>query len=233
MARKVFMGRTSYQMVVEDVAKHSIETRSEDVEVYPIDQEALRTLGLYTREKKPNEATEFSITRFLTPYLAGYKGWVLFMDNDMLCKDDMNKLFDMADDKYAIMCVKHRYKVEEGTKLDGQQQTVYPRKNWSSVVLYNAGHPSNRILTPELINTVHPLFLHRFQWLEDDQIGELPKEWNYLADVYPQENSAKMIHFTEGGPYFKNYQDCDYADDWRDEYRKMTGKEFTKEDIVD
>jgi lipopolysaccharide biosynthesis glycosyltransferase len=231
--RKVFMGYTSYQKVVYDVAKFSIERHSEDVEVRPIVQSALRELGIYTRPKDENGATEFSITRFLTPWLAGYQDWVLFCDNDMLCVDDINKLFDLRDESKAVMCVKHRYQVKEGIKLDGQKQLAYPRKNWSSVVLFNAGHPSNRVLTPELINSVAPLYLHRFQWLKDEEIGEIPHEWNWLVGVYNDHHKAKMVHFTDGGPYFKNYQDAPLAHWWTEEYHRMTGKEWTTEDIVD
>jgi lipopolysaccharide biosynthesis glycosyltransferase len=231
--RKVFMGYTSYQKVVYDVAKFSIERHSPDVEVRPIIQSALRDLGIYTRPKDENGSTEFSITRFLTPWLAGYKGWVLFCDNDMLCQSDINELFDMADDSKAVMVVKHRYTVKEGMKLDGQVQFAYPRKNWSSVILFNAGHPSNKVLTPELINSVAPLYLHRFQWLHNEEIGEIPHSWNWLVGVYKDKAAAKMIHFTDGGCYFKNYQDVPFADKWKDEFYKMSNTKWTKEMIVD
>lgn len=231
--RKVFMGHTSYQKVVYDVAKFSIESRSPDVEVRPIVQSALRELGIYDRPIDALGSTEFSITRFLTPWLAGYKGWVLFCDNDVLCLDDINDLFDMADESKAVMVVKHRYDVIEGIKLDGQKQTVYPRKNWSSVVLFNAGHPSNRQLTPELVNSATPLYLHRFQWLEDEEIGELPVAWNWLVGVYNNHNAARLVHYTDGGPYFKSYRNCPLAHLWEDEYHRMTGKEFTEDDIID
>ena len=231
--RKVFMGYTSYQKVVYDVAKFSIERHSPDVEVRPIIQSALRELGIYTRAKDENGATEFSITRFLTPWLAGYKGWVLFCDNDILCQSDINELFDMADDSKAVMVVKHRYTVKEGMKLDGQKQFAYPRKNWSSVILFNAGHPSNKVLTSELINSVTPMYLHRFQWLQNEEIGEVDHSWNWLVGVYNDKSAARMIHFTDGGPYFKNYQDVPFADKWKDEFYKMSNTKWTKEMIVD
>lgn len=233
--RKVFVGYTSYQDVVYQVAKHSIERLSPDVECRPIVQHALRDLGIYTRPHDKNGTTEFSITRFLTPWLAGYKGWVLFCDNDVLALTDVNELFDQADDRYAVMCAKHNHTPQEGVKLDGQKQTIYPRKNWSSVVLWNCGHPKNQQITPELINEVSPLFLHRFLWLESDEIGEFSHEWNWLVDWYkePQDGTPKFLHYTEGGPYFKNYQDVDYADLWRHEYELYAGKPFTDADIID
>jgi len=233
--RKVFVGYTSYQDVVYKVAQHSIERRSKDVKCYPIIQQSLRDLGIYYRPHDKNGATEFSITRFLTPWLAGYKGWVMFCDNDVLALTDINELFDQADDKYAVMCVKHDHNPTDTMKLDGQKQTQYPRKNWSSVVLWNLEHPKNKQITPELVNEVSPLYLHRFMWLEDHEIGELALEWNYLVDWYKEESAGKpkLLHYTDGGPYFKNYQDCDYAKEWLDEYRLMTGKDFEKSDIID
>ena len=233
--RKVFVGYTSYQDIVYQIAKHSIERHSRDVKCFPIIQGALRELGIYYREKKALESTEFSISRFLTPWLGGYKGWVMFVDNDVLALTDVNELFDQADSKYAIMCAKHDHKPPEGKKLDNQKQTNYPRKNWSSVVLWNLDHPKNRLLTPELVNEVSPLYLHRFMWLEDDEIGEFSHEWNWLVDWYqePQSGNPKLLHYTEGGPFFSNYQNCGYADLWRAEYKLYSGKEFTKDDILD
>lgn len=233
--KKVFMGYTSYQDVVYQVAKHSIERQSRDVKCFPIVQQALRDLGLYTREKKNIEATEFSITRFLTPLLGGYRGWVLFMDNDILALTDINKLFDQVNSNYAVIVSKHDHKPLENVKLDGQPQTLYPRKNWSSVMLWNLDHPKNKLLTPELINEVSPLYLHRFMWLEDDEIGELSHEWNWLVDWYrePEHGSPKLLHYTEGGPYFANYQDCGYAELWRQEFKLLYGRDFTSDDLID
>ena len=233
--RKVFVGYTSYQDIVYQVAKHSIERHSRGVKCYPIVQQALRDLGIYYRSKDLNGSTEFSITRFLTPWLAGYRGWVLFCDNDILCLEDIHKLFDLADDRYAVMCAKHDYTPKGDTKLDGQKQTIYPRKNWSSVMLWNCNHPKNKFITPELVNEVAPLYLHRFMWLEDDEIGDITHEWNWLVDWYkePADGKPKMLHFTEGGPYFKNYQDVEFKDLWLEEFKLYAGREFTQSDIVD
>jgi lipopolysaccharide biosynthesis glycosyltransferase len=233
--RKVFVGYTSYQDVVYQVCKHSIEKQSQDVQCFPIIQSALRDLGIYTRPVDKNGTTEFSITRFLTPWLAGYKGWVLFCDNDTLALTDINELFELADDKYAVMCAKHHHNPCEKTKLDGQKQTLYPRKNWSSVVLWNCEHPKNKMLTPELVNHLSPMFLHRFMWLEDSEVGEFSHEWNWLVDWYstPTDGNPKFLHFTEGGPYFKSYQNCGFADEWLNEYKGMTGKTFTAGDLID
>ena len=233
--RKVFIGYTSYQDIVYRVAKHSIERRSSDIQCYPIIQTSLKELGIYYREKNPYEATEFSSSRFLTPWLAGYRGWVMYIDNDVLALTDINEIFDQTDDRYAVMCAKHNHIPEKKFKLDNQKQTNYPRKNWSSVVLWNLEHPKNRQITPELVNEISPLYLHRFMWLEDHEIGELSHEWNWLVDWYhePTDGKPKILHYTEGGPYFRGHQDCEYADLWRNEYTLYTGKEFSKEFIID
>lgn len=233
--RKVFIGYTSYQDVVYQIAKYSIERRSKDVRCYPIIQKALRDLGIYTREIDKKGATEFSITRFLTPWLAGYRDWVLFCDNDVLALTDINELFEQIDNRYAVMCAKHDYQPVNQMKLDGQVQINYPRKNWSSVVLWNCDHPKNKLITPDLVNEVSPLFLHRFMWLEDSEIGEFSYEWNWLVDWYkePSDGTPKFLHYTNGGPYFKNYQDTDYKKEWLDEYKRMAGRAFNQEDIID
>jgi len=233
--RKVFLGYTSYQDIVYQVAKHSIEKRSTDVQCFPIIQQSLRDLGIYTRHEDKKAATEFSITRFLTAWLAGYRGWVLFSDNDVLALTDLNELFEQADDRYAVMCAKHVHVPIGDVKLDGQMQTHYPRKNWSSVVLWNCDHPKNKMITPELVNEVSPLFLHRFMWLEDHEIGQFSHEWNWLVDWYKESEheSPKMLHFTEGGPYLRNYQNVGYSDLWRAEYEALTGKLFSVNDIID
>ena len=133
----------------------------------------------------------------------------------MLALDDMNKLFELADDKYALMCVKHDYTPSETMKMDGQQQTIYPRKNWSSVVLWNCAHPSNSVVTPELVNTESGMYMHRFMWLKDEEIGEIPYQWNYLVGWY-QSKDPKLVHYTEGGPWFEEYRSCEYSKEWKD-----------------
>lgn len=235
MMRRIYIGHTSYQDSVYQVAKHSILHHTSDVACYPIKQANLRELGIYQRAEDVNGATEFSITRFLTPWLAGFKGWVLFCDNDVLALTSLNPLFDLVDSKYALMCVKHAYTPSSLIKLDGQKQYLYPRKNWSSVVLWNAAHPKNQCLTPEYINQASPLHLHRFLWLHDEDIGEISHEWNWLVDWYhePKDGHPKLLHFTEGGPYFKHYQDVTYANLWRDAFSECMGRPFTTSDIID
>ena len=211
----IYIGWDSREDIAYTVAKHSMEMMSRDVWVRPLVQHELRDEGIYTRTVDKLGSTEFTFTRFLVPYLNDYKGWALFTDCDVLALDDMNKLFELADDKYAVMCVKHDYTPSETMKMDGQQQTIYPRKNWSSVVLWNCAHPSNSIVTPELVNTESGMYMHRFMWLKDEEIGEIPYQWNYLVGWY-QSKDPKLVHYTEGGPWFEEYKNCEYSKEWKD-----------------
>jgi lipopolysaccharide biosynthesis glycosyltransferase len=211
----IYIGWDSREDIAYTVAKHSMEMMSRDVNVKPLKLHELRDEGIYTRSVDKLGSTEFTFTRFLVPYLNDYKGWALFTDCDVLALDDMNKLFELADDKYAVMCVKHDYTPSETMKMDGQQQTIYPRKNWSSVVLWNCAHPSNSIVTPELVNTESGMYMHRFMWLKDEEIGEIPYQWNYLVGWY-QSKDPKLVHYTEGGPWFEEYKNCEYSKEWKD-----------------
>ena len=211
----IYIGWDSREDIAYTVAKHSMEMMSRDVWVRPLVQHELRDEGIYTRTVDKLGSTEFTFTRFLVPYLNDYKGWALFTDCDVLALDDMNKLFELADDKYALMCVKHDYTPSETMKMDGQQQTIYPRKNWSSVVLWNCSHPSNSVVTPELVNTESGMYMHRFMWLKDEEIGEIPYQWNYLVGWY-QSKDPKLVHYTEGGPWFEEYKNCEYSKEWKD-----------------
>jgi len=147
----------------------------------------------------------------------------VFMDCDMILTTDIKELFDQADDKYAVMCVQHDYTPKEGMKMDGQKQTVYPRKNWSSVVLFNCAHPSNARLTQDMVNDpeLNGAYFHRFSWLKDEEIGELDHTWNYLVGVYDDIETPKLIHYTEGGPWFENYRDCEFNELWKKELQDM------------
>lgn len=185
----------------------------------------LRAQGLYTRKHERRDgrlfdtisqapmSTEFAISRFLTPHLAG-EGWALFMDADMMVRGNLHRLFDLADPSKAVMVVKHDYRPEAGTKMDGQAQQQYGRKNWSSVMLFNCDHPAVKALTPDVVNTARGLWLHQFGWLDDDMIGELPPEWNWLVGHSSRAIDPKIVHFTEGVPSMPGYENVPYADEW-------------------
>jgi len=222
---KVFVGYDPREDIAYQVCKHSIEKRSPNAVVKPLIQKELREQGYYDRPIDKLASTEFTFTRFLVPELSNFNGWAMFMDCDMILQTDINELFAQADNKYALMCVKHDYTPKEGIKMDGQAQTVYPRKNWSSVMLFNCSHPSNQEINVELVNDpkITGKYLHRFSWLKDDEIGELSPEWNWLAGWYkePDDGKPKLIHYTEGGPWFENYRYCEYHSEWKQELQEM------------
>ena len=222
---KVFVGYDTREDIAYQVCKHSIESKQSDASVRPLKQQELRDAGWYTRGIDKLASTEFTFTRFLIPELCNFNGWALFMDCDMILKTDIKQLFDQADDKYAVMCVQHDYSPSATIKMDGQAQTIYPRKNWSSVMLFNCGHKSNAKLTQNLINDpkITGAYLHRFSWLKDKEVGELSPEWNWLVGHYkePKDGTPKLIHYTEGGPWFENYRNCEYHQDWKTELAEM------------
>jgi lipopolysaccharide biosynthesis glycosyltransferase len=220
---KVFVGYDTREDIAYQVCKHSIESKSKLADVRPLKQQELRDAGWYTRPIDKLASTEFTFTRFLIPELTNFKGWALFMDCDMILTTDIKELFDQADPKYAVMCVQHDYTPKEGTKMDGQKQTIYPRKNWSSVMLFNCAHPSNAALTMDFVNNpeINGAYLHRFSWLKDEEIGELDHTWNYLVGVYDDIDKPNLIHYTEGGPWFENYRDCEFNELWKQELYDM------------
>ncbi len=174
---------------------------------------AVNTLKDY-KEEHTDGSNAFIYSRFLTPYLNDFKGWAIFADGDMICQADIKELWDLRDESKALLVVKHNYKTKASQKYLGNINENYPRKNWSSVVLWNCSHPSHKILTPDFIAKQTGKYLHRFSWLSDNDIGELPMEWNWLAIEYPINMKAKLIHFTLGTPCFMNYRNTEMANYW-------------------
>jgi|TARA_B110000908_G_scaffold133935_1_gene158170 lipopolysaccharide biosynthesis glycosyltransferase len=222
---KIFVGWDSREDIAYQVCKQSLtSTASVDIKIIPLKQKQLKLDDLYWRDKDKLASTEFTFTRFLIPELMNFKGWALFIDCDFVALEDVKKLFAQADDRYAIMCAHHDYTPKEGFKMDGKAQLAYPRKNWSSMMLFNCGHPSNKKLTKELINDPETTgkYLHRFSWLNDSEIGQLSHEWNWLVGWYkePKDGKPKFLHYTEGGPWFDAYADCEYANQYYKVERK-------------
>lgn len=216
---KVFIGYDTREDIAWQVARHSLlrHVRGE-VRVHPLKQSTLRELGLYSRPIDQSAATEFSLTRFLTPYLAAHDGWSIFCDCDFLFTDDIRGVLEGVDVSKAVYVVQHDYVPSQTVKMDGKSQTTYPRKNWSSFILFNGSHRSVKALTPDVVNAQSPAYLHRFQWVDDADIGSLPLTWNFLEGEYPKpSHTPKVIHYTNGGPWFENWQNVDYADLWKAE----------------
>lgn len=218
---RIFIGYDDNETVAYHVLSHSILRNSSiPVTITPIVKRHMA--GFYERERSNIESTDFSFTRFLTPYLCGYEGWAAFMDCDMLMVGDVAELWSLRDDRYSVMCVKHDYRPVEDTKFLGQVQTKYEKKNWSSVMLFNNAKCTT--LTPQVVESESGLYLHQFKWLSSDsEIGELPNAWNYLVgEPVPRPSEPKLVHYTLGGPYFEKYAGCEYAEHWRAEYARMS-----------
>jgi lipopolysaccharide biosynthesis glycosyltransferase len=194
--------------------------------VMPLRLGSLRDQGLYVRPTEVRDgqmwdvvsdapmSTEFAISRFFVPLISSGFDWAVFMDCDVLLRAPIRELLALADERYAMQVVKHDHQPTETVKMDGQAQTSYPRKNWSSVMLWNLRHPVNALLTLQNLNSWTGRDLHRFRWLPDQLIGALPAEWNHLVGVDPPRRDAKLVHFTLGTPSMEGYGDCEYADEW-------------------
>lgn len=229
--RSVWLGYDPRESEAFAVCRHSLLRHSRNVPIQAVALDELRDAGLYRRPTSMRDgrmwddisgapcSTEFAISRFLVPHLAK-RGWALFMDCDILALANVEGLFALADDRYAVMCVQHpNYKPPSSIKMDGQLQTLYARKNWSSVMLFNVNHPANAALTVEMINTVPGRDLHRFCWLQDREIGDLPLSWNWLVGTSDPEITPDLVHFTNGGPWFEGHGDVPFAAEWRAERR--------------
>lgn len=206
----------------EAVAYHTfcqsvIEKATIPVQFIPL---AENTLTCY-KESHTDGSNRFIYSRFLTPYLNEFKGWAIFADGDMICQADIKELWGLRDKSKAVLVVQHDYQTKAAIKYLGNKNENYPRKNWSSLILWNCGHPAHRILTPGFIQKQTGAFLHRFSWLQDTQIGTLPKEWNWLAIEYEENRSAKLIHYTLGTPCFRDYKDTAMSDIWHATYKRV------------
>ena len=215
----VFIGydskvKIAYHVLAESILKHS----SEPVSIHPIYLPNLQKI--HNRKQNVLASTEFSFSRFLVPYLMNYQGWAVFMDSDMVMISDITELWQLRNEKYAVQVCKHEYTPNAGKKFLGNTQTIYAKKNWSSLMLMNCSQC--KTLTTDYVNTATGLELHQFKWLKDEHlIGEIPLEWNWLVGEYTYKDNVKNIHFTEGGPYFKEYENCQYSKEWYKIYNEM------------
>ena len=212
----VFIGYDSKEKIAHHILSESILRHStKPVAITPIYLPNIK--DDFVRERNNLSSTEFSFSRFIIPHLMNYQGWALFMDCDMLMMADIAELWRLRDDKYAVQVCKHDYTPKDETKFLGQVQTKYPKKNWSSFMLMNCKKCTT--LTPDYVNKASGLELHQFKWLENEElIGSLPLEWNWLVGEYPYKKEIKSVHYTKGGPYFKEYNTCDYSSEWYNVY---------------
>jgi len=224
-----YVGYDSKEDIAYRVCKQSLISRSSiEMDIKSLKLYELVSKNFYTRAIDPLASTEFTYTRFLIPALMNYKGWAVFCDCDFLFFEDVSRLFDSIDGSKAVYCVKHDYTPKEKHKMDGQQQTIYPRKNWSSFIIYNCAHPSNKKLTVDLVNSETGSYLHQFKWLKDQEIGALDERWNWLEGWTSKHNtnSPYAVHYTRGGPWFDEWQNVEFAKDWTEERDKYLERKF-------
>jgi hypothetical protein len=233
---RIFIGFDPREATAFFVARESIRHYDRHLLIDGLRLSHLQKKGLYTRptsvrlgklwdEISGNHmATEFANSRFLVPEICRrqqWHGWALFMDCDVLVRSNFEPLRQLLDDDKAVMCVKHDHRPNFNVKMDGQPQAAYPRKNWSSVMAFNLDHPSNEKLNVDYVNSVPGLALHGFMHLDDDEIGELPPEWNYLVGHTEGVTDPNIVHFTDGGPWFPNFRNVEYADEWFEALDRM------------
>ena len=199
----------AYHTCVNSIIRHA----SQPVAIIPI---ALNLFQDY-KETHTDGSNHFIYTRFLVPHLMGFKGWAIFIDGDMIVRGDIVELWNLREVDKDVMVVKHEYQTCMPVKYLGAKNENYPRKNWSSVILWNCNSFPNRQLTPEFVQKSSGSFLHRFAWLDDDRIGELPPEWNWLPDEYGVNTNAKLLHYTLGAPCFQEFADTPQGNEWHRE----------------
>ena len=218
---QIFIGFDHRERAATNVLIDSLYNNSRlPISITPLITSQLRKQKLYWRGRDENQSTDFSFTRFLVPYMMKYKGWAVFMDCDMLCRTDISELADFYDEKFSLLCVNHNHLPNETVKFQGEKQTSYPKKNWSSLMIFNCSKCKS--LSLDYVNNASGLDLHRFHWLNDDHlIGSIDKNWNYLVGVNSDkknidEKKIKMLHWTLGGPWFKDQRHSGgrYAAEW-------------------
>jgi len=210
----VFIGYDPREAIAYHTCVNSIiRNSSKPVSIIPV---ALNLFKDYT-ETHTDGSNTFIYSRFLVPYLMRWQGWAIFIDGDMIVRADINELWELRQMDKDVMVVKHDYKTKSDKKYLGSKNEDYPRKNWSSVILWNCSTFPNRKLTPEFVQNSPGSVLHRFSWINDERIGELPKEWNWLPDEYGPNPNAKLLHYTLGTPSFYQYADTPMGSDWHRE----------------
>tara|TARA_Y100001936_G_C15882907_1_gene563769 strand:- start:3 stop:704 length:702 start_codon:yes stop_codon:yes gene_type:complete len=226
---KFFIGYDAKEDIAYRICKYSLLKRASiDVKVISLKLDELISKNFYTRLIDPLASTQFTYSRFLVPKLMNYNGWAVFCDCDFIFFEDVTNLINNLDNSKAVYCVKHDYTPKEKHKMDGQKQTIYPRKNWSSFIVFNCSHPSTKKLSLETVNTQTGAYLHQFKWCKDEEIGSLDERWNWLEGWTSNHNDSKpfAVHYTRGGPWFQEWQDVEFAEEWKKERDEYLSKKF-------
>ena len=209
---KIFIGYDEREAEVFHVCSQSIiEHAKTPVSIIPL---SLKSLGNIYNEQHSDGSNAFIYSRFLIPFLCNYHGRALFIDGDMILREDVNNIFDHFDERYAVQVVKHDYKTKFPIKYMGAKNEDYPKKNWSSVILWNCEHASNKNVDPALVQGSTGKYLHRFSWLKDEEVGALPITWNWLPDEFGENQQAKLLHYTVGVPSFIEYVNTPMAHEY-------------------
>lgn len=217
---QIYIGYDSKQPEASKVCEYSIRKHMPDAEIYHINRDELVNTNLWYRNDEDPHSTEFTYTRFLTPYLNGYRGLAMFVDSDFIFTETLHLLETEICvnypemDKAVYVCQHPEYTPKADTKFFGQKQIKFPRKNWSSLMVFDCSHPLTRQLRPDVVNTASPQYLHRLHWA-DEQIGNISLSWNFLCGEYVSYDvlPPKGIHFTNGGP-FNNVHGQDFEELW-------------------
>lgn len=209
---RIFIGFDQREAIAFHTCVQSVlHNASVPVTITPL---VLNNLGGIYKETHSDGSNDFIYSRFLVPYLTKFKGTAVFLDGDMVVETDIKQLFDQADPNSALQVVKHDYKTKARAKYLGNRNEDYPRKNWSSVILWNCEHKAHQVLRPDFVARQSGAYLHRFQWLNDADIGALDQTWNWLAEEYPSNPACDLIHYTLGTPCFDSYKNCSQSDRW-------------------
>tara|TARA_B100002051_G_C16719907_1_gene631719 strand:+ start:449 stop:1150 length:702 start_codon:yes stop_codon:yes gene_type:complete len=229
MSINFFIGYDAKEDIAYRVCKYSLIKRSSaSVSVVSLKLDELIAKNLYTRAVDPLASTQFTYSRFLVPKLMNYKGWAIFCDCDFIFLNDVANLLKDLDESKAVYCVQHDYTPKEKHKMDGQKQSIYPRKNWSSFIVFNCSHESTKNLSVEKVNTESGSYLHQFKWCKDEEIGSLDERWNWLEGWTSNHNNSEpfAVHYTRGGPWFSEWQDVEFANEWNNERDEYLSKKF-------
>ena len=211
----VFVGYDPREAIAYHVCANSIiRNASAPVAIIPV------ALNLFTdyKETHGDNSNHFVYTRFLVPYLMDFRGRAIFIDGDMVVRGDIVELYHSLHAGFDVAVVKHDYKTRMPVKYMGAPNEDYPRKNWSSVIVWDCQSYPNRRLTPDFVQKQPGSFLHRFSWIDDDRIQALPSIWNWLPDELGENSEAKLLHYTLGTPCFHEFADTTQAAEWHNEH---------------
>ena len=217
---KIFIGHDSRFPQATRACRKSIEDHSKkgEHEIKYLDRKSLTRVGAYGRDAVKGESTEFSFTRFYVPMLSHYQGISLFVDNDFIFKCNPSEIEQYLRNK-PVACVKHKLENIHGNKMDGIENKSYPRKCWSSLMLFD--NTKLKHLTKEYLDNASPADLHQFAWVKDNEIGRIPLKYNHLVGYYKKHKYIKAIHYTQGGPWFDEYKNSELSEEWWKVYNSL------------